>query len=452
MQQNLTVGRVLRFYLPLAFNSILMMIEMPVVTAGISRLPDAEVQLAAYGVLFSLAYIFITMGVALTHTGNALGRSRQAFYLLRKFSLGVCLAITLLAGAVYFTPLYGLVVEGLLGAPAHVAVAAQPGLQLMLLVGLVVAWRRFYHGVLIRQGYTNLIGLITMVRVATLFAVVYAGVTVGTYTGMQVAGAALFASAGIEAVFVTIIAEVIFHRSTKIRWEKDKDFVISWGTALRFFLPLSLMLLLTAVMRPVIAAAMTRMPDPVLSLAAFPVAYGVFHLVYSPLWVLPQVVIALVKDEQSYRVVSRFVKLAGVVAAALLLGSSFTPLVDLYMANVLGVPADVRAFALPALRVISGYVLITAWQANYQGVLIRARRTGATQMATTVNMVTLCVALGIALVVGGLPGVVLGTIAFTVGYLAETLTLRHQALPLIARIYAPKPDKVATPEELAKRQ
>ena len=176
MQQNLTLARVGRFYLPLALNSILMMIEMPVVTAGISRLPNAESGLAAYGVLFSLAYIFITMGTALTHTGNTLGRSVQAFRLLRKFAFAVCVGITLLAGLVYFTPLYSIVVEGLLGAPRDVAQAAQPGLQLMLLAGFAIAWRRFYHGVLIRHGYTNVIGIVTLVRVATLLTVVFVGV------------------------------------------------------------------------------------------------------------------------------------------------------------------------------------------------------------------------------------------------------------------------------------
>lgn len=449
MQQNLTPSRVFRFYLPLAINSILMMIEMPVVTAGISRLPDAETQLAAYGVMFSLAYVFITMGNALTHTGNTLGRSRQTFRLLRNFAFFVCVGITLLAGAVYFTPLYGLVVGGLLGTPPAVAEAAQPGLQLMLLAGFAIAWRRYYHGVLIRHGYTNLIGVVTLVRAATLLAVVYGGVTVGTFTGMQVAGAALFLSAAVESAVTTVIAELILRRSTSIRWEKDRDFSVTYRSAFRFFMPLSVMLLLTAVMRPVIASVITRMPDPVLSLAAFPVAYGIFNLVYSPLWVLPQVVIALVKDRQTYLVVSKFVRITGIAGWVLLLGASLTPVVDLYMIHVLSVPEDVRAFTLPALRVLSFYVLVAAWQANYQGVLIAARKTGATQMAATIDFAALSAALGAALLVPGVPGVVLGYVAYVIGFLAETIALRRQAGPVIAKVYPAEAAEAVPPKATA---
>lgn len=440
MQQNLTLARVFRFYLPLAINSILMMIEMPVVTAGISRLPEAKVQLAAYGVLFSLAYVFTTIGNALTHTGNTLGRSRHAFRLLRNFAFFVCVGITLLAGAVYFTPLYDVVVGGLLGTPPDVAAAAKPGLQLMLLAGFAIGWRRYYHGVLIRHGYTNIIGAVTLVRAATLIAVVYVGVTVGTFTGMEVAGAALFLSAAVESAVTTVIAELILRRSTSIRWEKDEAFAVSYGAAFRFFLPLSVMLLLTAVMRPVIASLITRMPEPVLSLAAFPVAYGIFNLVYSPLWVLPQVVIALVRDRQSYAVVKRFVLIAGVVGWLLLLSASFTPVVEVYMEHVLSVPPDVQAYTLPALRVLSLYVLVAAWQANYQGVLIAARRTGPTQVATMINFVAVLGALGFALLIPSVPGVVLGYAAYVVGFFVEMLVLRRQARPVIEKEF---PDQAA---------
>ena len=208
------------------------------------------------------------------------------------------------------------------------------------------------------------------------------------------------------------------------------------------------MLLLTALMRPVIAAAMTRMPDPILSLAAFPVAYGVFNLVYSLMFVLPQVVIALVKDRQSYEVVRRFVRIMGVAGCLVLLGASFTPLVDFYLASVLDVPADVRTFALPALRIMSFYVLIAGWQATYQGLLIATRRTATTQLAATANLITLCLALVIALLVGGLPGVELGAAAYTIGFFAEMLVLRWRAGLAAGELFG-QTSKVVRPAEEA---
>ena len=288
MNQPLTQARVLRFYLPLVVNSVLMTIEIPVVTAGVSRLPDAEVNLAGLSIIVALSFTLTNLGVPLTHTGNALGRSLQAFKLLRLFSLGVCGVMALISASIYFTPLYTTVVQGLLGVPEYVATSTRSGVQMMIVAGFAIAWRRFYHGVLIRHGYTSVVGWITMIRATTLLSITIAGVTLGSLTGIQVAGLALAGSATVECVVVNIVAEAIIRRPKAIRWESDQVFAITYGAALRFFLPLSLVLVLGNSVRPIITASMTRLPDPVLSLAAFPVAYGVFNVVFSPLWVLTQ--------------------------------------------------------------------------------------------------------------------------------------------------------------------
>ncbi len=435
MDRPLTTGRVLRFYVPLAINSILMMIEMPVVTAGISRLPEPELNLAAYGLLMSVAYVLVNLAVPLTHTGNALGRSQQAFRLLRTFSLAVCGFVTVVSALIYFTPLYGMVVEGLLGTPPHVARVARPGIQMMVIASFAIGWRRFYHGVLIRHGYTSIIAWITIIRAAVLLAVVAVGVYWGRFAGIEVAAAALAISPAVESAVVTVVAELILRRKGTIRWESDKAFAITYAATVRFFVPLALVLALTATMRPIIAAAMTRLPEPVLSLAAFPVAFGVFNIIYSPLWVLPQIMIALVKDRQSYRVVSQFILRTCLIGWVLLLGATFTPAVDFYMAVVLGVPAHVREAALPAVRIMSLYVLAAGWQGQYQGVLVAARKTTTTQLATTVNVVALALALGLGVILGSLPGVIVGAMAYTAGFAAETLALQQPARRLVADLY-----------------
>lgn len=443
MSIPLTQGRVLRFYLPLAVNSILMMIEMPAVTAGISRLPEPELHLAAYGVLMSLSYILVNLAVPLTHSGNALGRSRQAFRLLRNFSLAVCGAVTLISALIYFTPLYDVVVEGLLGTPTHLAAAARPGIQLMVIAGFAIGWRRFYHGVLIRHGYTNVVAYCTFVRVAALLSIVAAGVYLGRYSGIEVAAAALAFSPAVESAVVTVIAEMILRRPGAIRWESDSAFNITYEATVRFFLPLAMVLALTAAVRPIIAASMTRLPDPVLSLAAFPVAYGVFNLVYSPLYVLPQVVIALVKDSASHLVVARFIRNACVVGWLLLLVASLTPAVETYLAWVLGVPEHVREVALPAVRIMSLYLLIAGWQAQYQGVLVAARQTAWTQLATTANVLALAATLGVGVLVGSLSGIAVGSLAYVIGFAAEALTLRRRAMRVVEQLPTPVPPPVA---------
>ncbi|MHB1007126.1 MAG: hypothetical protein ACYC3S_16020 [Chloroflexota bacterium] len=442
MNQPLTQARILRFYLPLVFNSILMTIEIPVVTAGISRLPDAEVHLAGLGIIVALSFTLTNLGVPLTHTGNALGRSLQAFKLLRWFSLGVCGAMALISGLIYFTPLYAAVVQGLLGVPEFVATSARPGVQMMLIASFAIAWRRFYHGVLIRHGYTSVVGWVTMIRAATLLSITFAGVSLGRLTGMELAGLALAGSAAVECAVVNVVAEVILRRPRAIRWESDRVFSLTYGATLRFFLPLALVLVLSNSARPIITASMTRLPEPVLSLAAFPVAYGVFNVVFSPLWVLTQLVIALVKDAQSYQVVVAFVRRACVIGWLLLLGATFTPAVGWYLEVVLRVPADVRIAALPAIRIMSFYILVAGVQTHYQGLLVGARRTSSTQIATLMNLLTASTVLVAGVFWGGLQGVLLGALAYVAGFSAEAVALRWQAAPVVRELTASAPADV----------
>lgn len=439
MAQEVSANRVVRFYLPLAANAVLMSVETPVVIAGVSRLPDAELQLAAYGVLTALSWWLVNLGAPLIHTGNTLGRTRRSFLLLRNFSLATCALATLLAAAIYFTPAYDFVVQGLLGASEPIAKAALPGTQLMVAVSFTIGYRRFYQGLLIRHGYTSIIGWCTLVRVVVVVVAVWAGVSLGSLSGATMAGAALSASASVECAVVAVFAEAILRRRHGPRWEPGTAFRLDYGAVLRFYAPLAVMMLLTGMSRPVITAAMNRLPEPILSLAAFPVAYGVFNLVYAPLYPLVQIIIALVKDRTSYDVVVRFARAACLAGTLALFLATLTPAVDLYLSVVLGVPSQVRLAAVPAAQVLSLYFVVQAFHNEYQGLLVAARRTLYPQIASAVNMAVLALVLALGVVLGGLPGVVIGSLAYVVGFAAEAVVLRRQSATLREGLSAAAP-------------
>ncbi|MHB1130862.1 MAG: hypothetical protein ACYC4L_00555 [Chloroflexota bacterium] len=427
VSRELTLRQVGRFYYPLAANATLMMVETPLVIAGVSRLPNAELELAAYGVMTALTWWLVNIGTPLVHTGNALGRTRAAFSLLRNFALGVSVFATALAAAIYFTPAYGGMVEGLLGANPVVAAAAHPGTQLMLATSFAIGYRRFYQGVLIRHGYTGLVGWLTLSRALTVGAMVWAGVSWGQWSGATLAAAAMAGSTSVECVLVCIFAESVLRGKNGPRWEPEGSLRLSYLSALRFYLPLALVMLLNGTARPIITAALTRLPEPVISLAAFPVAYGVFNVIYSPLYPLIQTVIALVRDGHSYRVVVRFTRAVCVLGWVVLMMATLTPAAEYYLTAVLGVPEQVRVAALPAVQVFSFYLLLMAFHNVYQGLLVAARRTLETQFASIANVATIALVLATGVAWGGAAGVVVGAAAFVAGFSAEAALLAWRA-------------------------
>ena len=126
--RGMTQRHILSFWFPLAASWVLMTLEGPLVQAAIARLPDPETSLAAFGIVTSLSVTIEAPVIMLLATSTALSRDRAAYLVLRRFMLGLNLALTVVAALVAFTPLYDWIVPGAMGVPAHIAAAARPGM------------------------------------------------------------------------------------------------------------------------------------------------------------------------------------------------------------------------------------------------------------------------------------------------------------------------------------
>src|SRR5512142_972670 len=163
----LTYRQILKTWWPLAFSWLLMSVEIPMLSAVIARLPNPEINLAAYGgIVYPLSLIIEAPVIMLLAASVALSRHRQAYARIRRFMLAAGLLLTGLHALVAFTPLYYGVVEGLIGAPKEIVEPARIGLMLMLPWTGSIAYRRFQQGVLIRFGHSGSVGVGTLVRLS----------------------------------------------------------------------------------------------------------------------------------------------------------------------------------------------------------------------------------------------------------------------------------------------
>ena len=87
--------KVLVFWLPLALSWLLMTFEGLWIQGVIGRKPDAETQLAAFGLMFSLSVLIETPVIMLLATSNALSRDRQSFRTLWRFMMAVNIFVNL---------------------------------------------------------------------------------------------------------------------------------------------------------------------------------------------------------------------------------------------------------------------------------------------------------------------------------------------------------------------
>lgn len=134
------------FWMPLFASWLLMSAEGPLISAAINRLPEEVIMLAAMGIVTSLSVTIESPILNLLATSTALVRDHESYLLVRRYTIQWCLALTLVAVLVAYTPLFDLIVYRWLDVPDAIAEWVRPGMKIMVLWTAAIGWRRFLQG------------------------------------------------------------------------------------------------------------------------------------------------------------------------------------------------------------------------------------------------------------------------------------------------------------------
>jgi len=424
-QEGPTVRQMLALWVPLAASIVMMVLEPSIINVGLGRTADPELALAAYGVAFSLALVIEAPVLMLLDASVARSFNRPAFALIRRFTIGLGLIVTVVGLVFSLTPLYGLVVEGWMNIPSAIAARARPTLQVLSFWSLPIAWRRTHQGLLIRARHTAVISVATVVRLLTLAGGLFGGLMIFPEQGALVGGIAMVVSVSIEALLITWASRPILNKDP---YRTDSSLGDEPPLTLRrlwqFYSPLAWTTILRQFTRPLLNTGIAAATLPVASLAAWPVIWGFAILIAGPAWSLQQLTTALVSDQSAYRRVKSFALTIGALMTLLLGVVAFTPLYNLIMGGVYNLSPELQALARPALQILVIYPVAMGAGSLLRGVLIRSGSTSAVRGAMIVNVA----ALGLTLLVGvtllSPTGAVLAATATLLGGLAELAWLR----------------------------
>jgi progressive ankylosis protein len=419
------MGELLRQFLPLSLSDLIMVLAGPIIIAGLTRLPDQEVHLAAYGVAEAMAILIESPIIMLLHAATALSRDQEAFRALKRFMIWINVALTVAYGVLAWTPLYDVLFRGWLGQPAAVADAARPAFQVMLLWPAAIGWRRFYQGMLIAHRRSGRVGMASVFRLASLALTVVAGVLLHL-PGAFVAGLALVVSVLVEAVAVTAFAAPELRRHT---WgEPVPGLPHSPLAVAAWYAPLAATAVLIWVSKPAINGGLARAHEASLSLAAWPAVWTTSMLVSNAIRMVQQLVITQATTRENYAVLRRFSWWAGSAASVLMIVVGFSPAGDTFLTQVTGLSGHLAGVAVPALRLLALFPLGVAAQNHFQGLMIRTGRTKAVNLCALVGSGVLFLTLVGGIAAGWL-GTVAGAAATMVGQVAEVAILYMLSRP-----------------------
>jgi hypothetical protein len=425
--------RIIRTWWPLAASWLLMGVEVPALSAIIARLANPEVNLAAYGgVVYPLSLIVEAPIIMLLAASTALCKDWASYRRVYRFMMITSATLTGLHILVAFTPLYDLVVRGLIGVPQEIIEPARLGLRLMVPWTWSIAFRRFQQGVMIRSGNSNLVGTGTIVRL-TADAVVLAGGYFLAWPGIVVGAGAQAFGVICEAIYAGVRVRPILRYQLRLAPAVP---LISWREFFAFYIPLALTSLLSLVWQPIGSAALSRLPLPVESLAVFPVVSGLIFILRSPATAFNEVVVSILERPHSYRSLRRFATLMAAILTVLPLLIAATPLSMLWFSRLSALPPDLARLARVSFWFSLPLPALTALQSWYQGAILYGRSTRGIPESVLAFFVTVLLVLGVGLVVKNVTGIYIGMIAFTTANIAQTIWLWHRSRPIMKSVRA----------------
>ncbi|MDD8026433.1 MAG: hypothetical protein PHI34_07955 [Acidobacteriota bacterium] len=414
-----------RFWLPLEATWLMMAAEGPFLAAVIARLAAPKENLAAYGVATSLAWIVEAPIVMMLSASNALCRDGAAYRKLRRFSFALNGLVTAAMAVLITPPVFKLIARHVLGLPSDISALAGGSMIFLVLWPGAIGYRRFYQGILIRDGRPHAVTWGTVIRLVTMAA-----------TGLFLALVLRLpgASVGAGAVGVGVVAEgaasrfMARHSVRALKRQRDED--CPFGRALtlssirKFYVPLALTSFLSFFINPLTTFFLARGRHPIESLAVLPVVLGLVFIFRTAGIALQEVVIACLDDEgRTKGRLATFTLRVGLISTAGLAVVVLTPVARLWYHSVSGLSLELAAFAVLPGCLLVLVPLLEAVLSYQRGVMVKTRRTGPVGIAVGAQLGATIAAFAAGLAFVPVPGVLLVGPALTLGYFAGNAAL-----------------------------
>lgn len=387
MEQNnkqITLRDLFQTWWPIAISWVLLAFEPLFFSSVISRFPNAEINLAAYGNVAWLIPIVLQSPIMLIQAASAaLCTDIETYKKLSKFADAMAIGLTLLHVLVAFTPIYFFVVETVLNLPAEVIAEARIGLILMLPWSGAIAFRRFRQGILVRFGHTKRMSAGTFLRLLADILCVFLLSNIKDISGLVVATAAQGFSVFLEGAYIGIVTQPVIKKELKSNQGKP---VIGWKDFARYYTPFMINSIILIMYNPMNSASMGRMPAALASLAAWPVVNGFAHMVMNLGQASREVTLTYFREESAYPVIRKFCYIVGGISALLLSIFGFTALFDWYLRVVVQLPAHLIPLARNTLYLLIPIGLTFSLTNMYTGIVSYNKKTGSLLTSTIAQL------------------------------------------------------------------
>lgn len=230
----------------------------------------------------------------------------------------------------------------------------------------------------------------------------------------------------------TLCKAVAVFRAILISMRTSPSTALPLSRIFKTWWPLAASWLLMGIEGPAMSAVIARLTNPEIHLAAYGgVVFPLSLIIESPIIMLLAASTALSKDWNSYIRLRRYMMAAGAGLTLLHFLVAFTPLYDLLVKQVIGVPREIVQPARLGLMIMLPWTWSIAYRRFHQGVLIRFGRSQTVGVGTVVRLSTDGLVLLLGYLAKTVPGIVVGTTAVAAGVISEAVYVGLVVRPVL---------------------
>ncbi|MFC2167940.1 hypothetical protein ACFLRW_03065 [Acidobacteriota bacterium] len=405
--QPLTQKTIFIFWLPLAATWLMMATEGPFLAAIIARLNAPKINLAAYGVAFSIALLVEAPIIMLMSGATALVKDRHSYLKFRNFSYSLNGIISLLMLLVLLPPVFSLITKNLMKLPEDVAHLTYLATAIMLPWPAAIGFRRFYQGILIRSHLTRRVAYGTVLRLAAMATTGLVSYVFFKPHGAVVGAMSLSVGVTVEALVSRIMVNSSIKALCKQESKPQGSERLSYKNIITFYYPLALTSILNLGVFPMVTFFMGQSRMALESLAVLPVIHSMVFILRSLGLSFQEVGIALLGEKQkNYKPLRNFAILLGLIVLILFSIVSFTPLAFIWFNSVSGLSLELSQFALLPTKILTLTPSLMVLLTFLRAIMVNNRKTKQITIATTLELSTVIILLVLTTQVFGMIGAI----------------------------------------------
>lgn len=391
--QSITLIDLWREFLPLSLSDVTMACGDPAVTVTLAYLPEAQVNLASLGIAKSLAVLLESPIIMILHASNALASNANSRLALWRFTL---LSGGILSGLLYLLAIpaaFNIVGMQWLAIPANMAAYVQSIILIMGGWAFVIAWRRYFQGLLIYHGHASALAKASLLRLGVLVIALAIGFSL-KLSGWLLAGGALMMGVTSEAILITIFAYRLgavtkspqtaanshgedLPKASNANSHLPQNIKQVW----KFYYPLANSMLVVWGGRALLLSILSRGSDATTAIASWSAAWGLVLVIANSTRMVQQIVIKY-QTRMAFSSLFMFALSIGCTCSLILLLMVVTPISDQVIGSFIGNDPALVAQIKPVILVCAIIPMLTALQNAGQGFLVGQGKTNRVNLAT----------------------------------------------------------------------